>query len=93
MFNLTATKFELWVEMFLQIASSFYIISVQCLMCELQAQVQLQRSRVFHFEYVQIQTFRHSPRLKSQTAPNTGVCIFGQKMNDFDLSIKKGQVD
>ena len=41
MFNLTATKFELWVEMFLQIAFSFYIILAQCLICELQAQVQL----------------------------------------------------
>ena len=30
---------------------------------------------------------------KSQTASNTGVCIFGQNMNDFDPSIKKGQVD
>ena len=59
MFNLTATKFELWVEMFLQIAFSFYIISAQCLMCELQAQVQLRTSTVFHFEYVQI----HSPGL------------------------------
>ena len=64
MFNLTATKFELWVEMFLQIAFSFYIISAQCLMCESQAQVQLRKSTVFHFEYVQIQTFRHSPRAR-----------------------------
>ena len=56
MFNLTVTKFELCVEMFLQIAFSFYIISAQYLMCELQAQVQLRTSTVFHFEYVQIQT-------------------------------------
>ena len=48
--------------MFLQIAFSFYIISAQCLMCELQAQVQLRTITVFHFEYVQIQTFRHSRR-------------------------------
>ena len=44
MFNSTATKLELWVEMFLQVAFSFYIISAQCLMCELRAQVQLRTS-------------------------------------------------
>ena len=61
-------------------------------MCELQAQVQLRTSTAFHFEY----RFRHSdsPSLtKKPDSSNTGVYISGQNMNDFDPSMKKGQVD
>ena len=53
-------------------------------MCELQAQVQLRTSTVFHFEY----RFRHSDIVLDKARQ-----LQIQDMNDFDPSIKKGQVD
>ena len=61
MFNLTGTKFELWVEMFLQIVFSFLLYNIGSV-----PDVRITSSSATTDQYgisfrVQVQTFRHSP--------------------------------